>query len=61
MTEREKNIIAGLIHHELLAGLGMLPNVRTFDEMKLYAQEHQLKYWLELFELSDKIMKGGVK
>tara|TARA_Y100000385_G_C12764353_1_gene496442 strand:- start:99 stop:284 length:186 start_codon:yes stop_codon:yes gene_type:complete len=61
MTDKEKNIVYELIQKELRGGLKLLPNARTLHEMKLYAKEHQLKYWLELFELSDKIMKGGVK
>lgn len=57
-TEQEKKVFHELVLKELKSGMQMLPNVETLHEMKSYAIEQDLKYWLSLFELEEKLWEG---
>ncbi len=61
IAEQEKKILHELVLKELKSGMQMLPNVRTLHEMKSHVIKQDLKYWLTLFELNDKLWKGVVK
>lgn len=61
MTEQEKKILYELVLKELKSGMQVLPNVETLHEMKSHVTKQDLKYWLALFELKDKLWEGGVK